>query len=92
MNVGANLVYPCLVRGVRPQRKNVVSACCSYLKKVQQMKRIVNIARSFKEAEEWDIKQQISMTPDERLQISRILRERVYGKNCVDVREWHRKK
>jgi hypothetical protein len=56
------------------------------------MKRIVNIAKGFKEAEAWDIKQQIEMTPDERLRASRILRDRVYGKNCMDVREWHRKK
>ena len=56
------------------------------------MKKIVNMARGFKEAEAWDIKQQIEMTPDERLHASRILRERVYGKKCMDVREWHRKK
>ena len=54
--------------------------------------RIVNKAKGFKEAEAWDIRQQINMTPDERIRVSRLLRKRVYGKHCVDVREWHRKK
>jgi hypothetical protein len=55
------------------------------------MKRIVNIAKGFKEAEAWDIKQQIEMTPDERLRASRVLRERFYGKNCPDVREYYKR-
>ncbi len=53
------------------------------------MERIVNIAHSFSEAEEWDILQNISMTPEERLLAARQLAERVYGKNCPDVRESH---
>ncbi|MCP5107547.1 MAG: hypothetical protein GY950_29435 [bacterium] len=53
------------------------------------MERVVNIARSFEEAEEWDIRQNISMTPDERLTAARQLAERVYGKNQPDVREFY---
>ena len=53
------------------------------------MKRILHKSRSFKEAEEWDIQQQISMNPQERLQAAKILRERVFGKNTPDVREYH---
>ena len=51
------------------------------------MERVINIAKSHEEADQWDIEQHIRMTPDERLRIARILRERVYGKNSKDVRE-----
>jgi len=50
------------------------------------LKQIVNIANGFKEAEDWDIKQHIDMTPEERQRIAKILRERVYGKDNPDVR------
>lgn len=56
------------------------------------MKRIVNIASNHEEARQWDIKQATSMTPKERQRVARILKERVYGKDNPDVREWHRKK
>jgi hypothetical protein len=58
----------------------------------REMKRIVNIAKGFKEAEEWDIRQQIKMTPDERFAVAKKLQEMFYGKNVPDVRQWHRKK
>jgi hypothetical protein len=56
------------------------------------MERVVNISKNAKEAEEWDIKQQLSMTPAERQEAARILKERVYGKNCPDVKEAERMK
>jgi hypothetical protein len=56
------------------------------------MKRIVNIARSFSEAEKWDIYQQINMTARQRMAAARELKERVYGKNVKDVRECHKRK
>jgi hypothetical protein len=37
------------------------------------MERIVHIAKSFEKAEEWDIQQNVSMTPDERLAAAREL-------------------
>ncbi len=52
------------------------------------MKRVVNIAKNFKQAEEWDIEQQINMTIQERMAIARELRVRVYGKNIVSLRQW----
>lgn len=55
------------------------------------MKRVFNKAKTKKEAEEWDIFQNISMTPDERLYVSDELKRRVYGPNCPDVREAHKK-
>ena len=42
------------------------------------MKRVVKISKSFKEAEEWDLEQAMSMTPEERLDIVQYLRERYY--------------
>jgi hypothetical protein len=54
------------------------------------MKRICNIAKNHKDADEWDIRQHVAMSPNERMKIARILRERVYGKKTMDVREWQR--
>ena len=51
------------------------------------MKRICNKAKNFKDAEEWDIEQQLRMTPEERQSASKELRERVYGKKTADVKE-----
>ncbi|MBN2384043.1 hypothetical protein JXQ70_14300 [bacterium] len=54
------------------------------------MERIVNKAKSFKEADEWDIIQQLSMTPEQRQAIARELKRRMYGDHVPDVREYHR--
>ncbi|MGA7159616.1 MAG: hypothetical protein WBZ48_01355 [Bacteroidota bacterium] len=43
------------------------------------MRRIINKAKNFKEAEEWDIVQQITMTAAERQHVAQELRRRVYG-------------
>ncbi len=51
------------------------------------MKRIYHKAKNFKEAEEWDIIQHLQMTPEERQGVAKELRERVYGKKPIDVRE-----
>lgn len=59
---------------------------------LQRIKPVVNIAHSFEEAEVWDIKQQIKMTPDERFAAAKKLQEMFYGKNVPDVREWYRLK
>jgi len=42
------------------------------------MERIVHISKSFKEAEEWDFQQNLSLTPEERLDILQRLREEYY--------------
>ena len=52
-----------------------------------KMKRICNKAKNFKEAEEWDIEQQLRMTPGERQNAAKELRERVYGRKTPDVKE-----
>lgn len=51
------------------------------------IKRTVNIAKSFREAEQWDIQQQIKMTHEKRQKAARVLKERVFGRECPDVRE-----
>jgi hypothetical protein len=51
------------------------------------MKRIVHRAKNFHEADEWDIKQHIKMTPAERQEISRLLKVKYYGENNPDVRQ-----
>jgi len=51
------------------------------------MERIVNIAKNYSEAEDWDIAQQLAMTPEERQAVARELRIRYYGETCKDVRE-----
>ena len=56
------------------------------------MEKIAQKFRSFQEAEEWDIFQQIRMTPSQRQAIAKKLRDRFFGKNNPDVREYHRKK
>ncbi len=47
--------------------------------RTKDMKRIVNKAKNFREAERWDILQQITMTAEERQRAAQELRKRVYG-------------
>lgn len=54
------------------------------------MERIAHKASSFDDAARWDREQQHAMTPDERLEVARVLRERVYGCDTPDVREAER--
>lgn len=53
------------------------------------MDRIVNKSRSHDEAADWDIKQQISMTPQERLRVARTLKDRAFPPDAKDVRACH---
>jgi hypothetical protein len=50
------------------------------------VERVVHKARDFKAAAEWDVQQQVCLTPRERRQIARKLKERVYGREPKDVR------
>ena len=52
------------------------------------MKRVAHMAKNFKEAEDWDIEQHINMTPQERMEVARILRERVFGNKTISLRKW----
>ena len=56
------------------------------------MERTVHKARGFRAAEEWDIAQQIRMTPRERWSAARRLKDRFYGRTAKDVRACHKTK
>lgn len=51
------------------------------------MKRIVNIADGFKEAEEYDIMQQLQMKPQERINAAKKLKNHFYGSKNKDIKE-----
>jgi hypothetical protein len=53
------------------------------------MERVFKESKNFRQAEEWDILQHISMTPEQRQEASEQLRDRVYGNHAPDVREAH---
>jgi hypothetical protein len=44
-------------------------------------------SKNFRQAEEWDILQHTSMTPEQKQEASEQLRHRVYGTHTPDVRE-----
>jgi len=50
------------------------------------MQREAHKSWSFADAAVWDREPMWAMTPDERLEIARVLRERVYGADAPDVR------
>ncbi len=56
------------------------------------MKKIAHIARNHREADEWDILQQISMAVEQRLEIAKSLKKRFYGEKTVDIREYYKTK
>jgi hypothetical protein len=56
------------------------------------MGRVANKAHSLAKAEPWDLAQMWAMTPEERLEVARILRERAYGPDAPDVRESEQEK
>jgi hypothetical protein len=51
------------------------------------MDRTVNISHDFRAAEKWDIRQQVEMTPQMRMQIAAELKRRAYPPPVKDVRE-----
>lgn len=55
------------------------------------MERVVHVARSFDEAEDWDVRQQVAMTPQQRMRAARALKDRAYPGRQKDVRECHRR-
>lgn len=54
------------------------------------MERVVHKAFSSEEAHRWDVEQQISMSPEERLRAARELKSRAYPPDAKDVRACHR--
>ncbi len=56
------------------------------------MDREAHKSRSFADAARWDLQQHGSLTPEERLEVAKVLRERTYGLDVPDVREGERGK
>lgn len=54
------------------------------------MERVVHVSRGHQEARLWDIEQQVSMTPEERLRAARELKKRAFPQDAKDVRACHR--
>ncbi len=54
--------------------------------------RIANVAIGHAAAREWEILQELAMTHEERQEIARELKRRVYGPNPPDIREAERAK
>jgi len=54
------------------------------------MEAVVHKAKSFAQAETWDIQQQLTMSPAERMQVAKTLKARAFPAPNKDVREWHR--
>jgi len=52
-----------------------------------RMGRIIHVSRGFQQAREWEILQELSMTPGQRQRVAKALKERFYGKKAPDVRE-----
>ncbi|MCC5942378.1 MAG: hypothetical protein JJU37_12635 [Balneolaceae bacterium] len=47
----------------------------------------VHIAKNHQEADEWDIQQNLKMSPQERLRAARILQLQYFGKHSPDVKK-----
>ena len=55
-----------------------------------KLEKIINRATGFKEADEYDIFQQIKMTSEQRQNAAKKLKERFYGSEVKDVREYYK--
>lgn len=51
------------------------------------MERVTHKSRQFAEADDWDVRQQISMTPRERMRAASELKDRLYPKQAPDIRQ-----
>ena len=58
--------------------------------KILSVERIAKKSRTFREADRWDVNQNVALTPEQRIQIAHALRKRAYPGKAKDVREWHR--
>lgn len=64
----------------KPMKTSGAAACLG---------RVVNVSQGFRQAREWEILQEISLTPGQRQRAARALKERFYGRNAPDVRKAH---
>ncbi len=54
---------------------------------VGRVESIVKKSRSFRQADQWNVKQCVALTPQERIQIAHALRRRAYRRLAKDVGE-----
>lgn len=50
------------------------------------MERVVHKAEGHVDAARWDIEQHVAMSPEERLRVARVLKDRAYPRDAKDVR------
>ena len=50
------------------------------------MEKIIHKAKNHKEAAAWDLRQQITMSPEERQRAAKELKKRFYGTKTLDTR------
>lgn len=60
------------------------------LRTPRSMERTVHKAHDFEAATEWDVRQHLRLSPQERLRAARTLKERAFPPDAPDVRECHR--
>ena len=53
------------------------------------MERIVHKTHDFRAADDWDIQLHLRMSPQERMRVARMLKDRVYSSEAKDVRACH---
>jgi len=53
------------------------------------MERVVHIAKTHGEAAEWNIKQVVAMSHEERQEVAAVLKRKANG-DKPDIRAWHR--
>ena len=56
------------------------------------MKRVFHKSKDFKEAEEWDIIQNVRLTPEKRQKAAAELKKRAFGKNVPAIRAVRKQK
>lgn len=54
------------------------------------IERTVHKSHDFETAMDWDVRQHLSLSPQERLRAARMLKERVFSSDAPDVRECHK--
>jgi len=58
--------------------------------RIPTMERVVKKSRHFREADQWNVRQNLALTAEQRIQIAHALRRRVYPADAKDVRECQR--
>jgi len=85
-SVGAALLVALAFRGV----KGYLHSAIFQERPEVAMERVVHKASSHEQARRWDVEQNVSMTPEQRMRAARELRDRAFPPDAKDVRACHR--